>query len=113
MPTVRGNRIVATEADLREQIRTLCQLYGWKMYFTWNSRHSPGGFPDLVLVHPGQRRLVFAELKAEGGRTTPQQDEWLKALTMCGQIAEVWRPSDINWITCLLKAQDIERQEQA
>ena len=106
MPKLSGNRIVASEADLREQIRTLAKLYGWEMYFTYNSRHSPSGFPDLVLVHPQRKRLIFAELKSEQGRVTPAQQEWLTALTMCGQMAEVWRPSDINWITWLLQGHE-------
>jgi len=103
MPKLSGNRIVATEADLREQIRTLAELYGWLMYFTWNSRNSPDGFPDLVLVHPERRQVIFAELKAEGGRLTEQQKEWLSALMKCGQMVSVWKPSHIHQITWLLQ----------
>ena len=95
--------IKTTEADLREQIRSLCRLYGWMMYFTYNSRHSPGGFPDLVLVHPERRHLIFAELKADGGRLTPEQRAWLDALRLCQQDVYVWRPDDITQITWLLQ----------
>jgi hypothetical protein len=59
------------------------------------------GFPDLVLVREG--RLIFAELKRQTGRTTTQQDIWLKALQTCeyddwqslmAVKVVVWRPSD-------------------
>ena len=99
--------IPVTEADLREQIRTLCKLYGWLMYFTFNSFHSPRGFPDLVLCRPGgQGRVggvIFAELKRETGQVKPQQEEWLQALRDAGQTVYVWRPSDIEEIARVLR----------
>ncbi len=49
------------------------------------------GFPDLVLCHNRTGRVLFVELKRDDGRTTPEQDKWLRAL--CG---EVWRPSDFD-----------------
>ena len=101
MPTPK---LKTTEADLREQIRTLCKLYGWLMYFTWNSRNSPSGFPDLVLVNPRQGRVIFAELKTDKGRLTQQQDEWIGALRMCEQSeVHIWRPDDITEIARILK----------
>jgi len=103
MPTPK---LQTTEADLREQIRTLCELYGWKMYFTWNSRNSPSGFPDLVLVNPQQKRVIFAELKSEAGKVTSTQAEWLDALLACGQEVEVWRPQQIHQISWLLQPPD-------
>ena len=106
-------RLKTTEADLREQIRTLCKLYGWLMYFTWNSRNSPSGFPDLVLVNPQQKRVVFAELKTDKGRLTQQQDEWVGALRVCEQSeVHVWRPDDINRITWLLQPQEYRKKQQ-
>jgi len=109
MPTPK---LQTTEADLREQIRTLCKLYGWLMYFTWNSRNSPSGFPDLVLVNPQQKRVVFAELKRQGGRVTDSQTQWQAALIMCDQEVHVWYPDDINRITWLLQPQDHRRKQQ-
>lgn len=66
------------EKDLREQIRSLVKIYGWRMAFTQYSLRSPKGFPDLVLVRAP--RLIFAELKSEVGKTTPEQDAWLADL---------------------------------
>ena len=97
------DRIVITERDLREQIRDLCKLYGWKMYFTWRSIHSPAGFPDLVLANSEQKKVIFAELKREKGKVTPEQKEWLDALKACGQTVYVWRPGDIEAIAEILR----------
>jgi len=99
----RIDRIPVTETDLREQIRTLCKLYGWIMYFTWQSIHSPRGFPDLVLANPEQKRVIFAELKTEKGKVTANQEEWLNTLKACGQTVYVWRPADIEAIAEILR----------
>lgn len=101
-----------TEADLREQIRTLCNVYGWLMYFTHNSRRSPAGFPDLVLAHPEKGRVIYAELKSDNGRVTPEQVSWLDALSACGQETYVWRPDDITEIARLLGPRGKNKQTQ-
>jgi len=97
--------IRVTERDLREQVRDLCKLFGWKMYFSWTSIHSPRGFPDLVLANPEQKRVIFAELKSDKGTVTPQQQEWLDTLEACGQEVYVWKPGDIEGIAEILRAQ--------
>jgi len=102
-------KIKVTEADLREQIRTLCQLFGWKMYFSWTSIHSPRGFPDLVLVNPEQKRIIYAELKSEKGKLTEKQQEWLIALAACGQEVHLWRPADIEDIAEILSSRRLCR----
>jgi len=99
----RIDRIPVTEADLREQVRDLCKLFRWKMYFTWRSFHSPAGFPDLVLANPEQKRVIFAELKSEKGQLTEKQKEWLDALAACGQEVYLWKPGDIEGIARLLR----------
>ena len=95
--------IRVTERDLREQVRDLCKLFGWKMYFSWTSIHSPRGFPDLVLANPEQKRVIFAELKSEGKNPTPQQQEWLDTLDACGQEVYLWRPGDIERVAAVLR----------
>lgn len=71
----------------------LAKLRGWVWYHTHDSRRSPAGFPDLVLVRG--RRLVFAELKREGEKPTAEQQRWLDALAATGAVeAYLWRPSD-------------------
>ena len=73
------------------------------MYFSWTSIHSPRGFPDLVLAHPGQKRVIFAELKSEKGLVTKYQQEWLDTLDACGQEVYLWGPGDIENIARLLR----------
>ena len=97
------NRIPVTERDLREQVRDICKLFGWKMQFTLWSIHSPKGFPDLFLANAEQRRIIFAELKSEKGKLTPEQEEWLEILKACGQETYLWRPADILGIVEILR----------
>ena len=49
------------------------------------------GFPDIVLVKGS--KLVFAELKTETGRVSPEQKDWLAKLASTGCETYVWRPS--------------------
>ena len=83
-----------SEAQWQRKVRDLCELYGWgPIYHTHDSRRSDAGFPDLTMVKGD--RLVFAELKKETGKLTPEQRVWLAALVAAGQEATVWRPSDL------------------
>jgi len=101
-----------SEKQFEQQVHDLARLYHWLYYHTWRSYHSPAGFPDCVLVRGN--RLIFAELKAEAGKVSDKQQEWLDALGECGHkysdtqtggyplrtIPEVylWRPSQIDEI---------------
>src|SRR5438309_854864 len=62
----------------------LAHLFGWRVYRTWLSIHSPKGFPDLVLAksskRTGETRLIFAELKTEKGQASKDQERWLDLL---------------------------------
>ena len=98
------DRIVVTERDLREQVRDLAKLFGWKMYFSWTSLHSPKGFPDLVLACQVRQRVIYAELKAEKGKVSESQREWLDELAACGQEVYLWRPADFEEIARILRS---------
>ena len=93
---MRNTKLVVTERDLREQVRDLCKLFGWRFYFTWTSIHSPKGFPDLVLVSSERRRVLYVELKTEKGKVTDSQQGWLDDLSDTGQEVYLWRPKDIE-----------------
>ena len=56
------------------------------------------GFPDLVMVHDKKKMVIFAELKSEQGRLSPQQKDWTSALLVAGAYCFVWHPSDIDEI---------------
>jgi len=83
-----------TEKEFLQQVRDLAKLCGWLTYHTYDSRRSPEGFPDLVLVRGNQ--IVFAELKSEKGSVRPEQRMWLDALEkVCNVEVYLWRPH--NW----------------
>jgi len=91
------------EDQLQEAILELCQWLRLKAFHIYDSRKSAGaGFPDLVISGPGG--TIFAELKSEKGKVSLSQDEWLNILTLSGQVAVVWRPSDMPEIRRTLNA---------
>jgi len=96
------------EKDWQRVVMEMAQLAGWKRaHFRPAIRQSGTfstpvagdgkGFPDLVLVHRFAREKIFAELKTDKGRTTPEQDDWLEIL---GGV--VWRPRDIDAVRARL-----------
>ena len=91
-----------TEKQLQSDIIRLAKAAGWKTYHTHDSRRSEFGYPDLTMVRRG--RLIFAELKRELGKSTPEQSEWLEALSVVPRIEVfIWRPQDWTEIEGVLK----------
>lgn len=84
-----------TEAQLQNHVIGLARVLGWDYYHTHDSRRSPGGFPDLVLVHRGKSICLVRELKTEKGKFRPRQEDWLESLHAAGVDAGVWRPRDV------------------
>lgn len=83
-----------SESDLLRHVTGLARSLGWKVHHTVNSRKSPPGFPDLVMVKG--KRLLFVELKSERGRLSEAQVGWLKVLAKAGAVdVRVWRPKDV------------------
>jgi len=97
------HRIIVTERDLREWVRDLCNLFGWRFLFTWTSIHSPRGMLDLLLINKEQKRVIFAELKSEKGKMSPEQQQVFEELKACGQEVWLWRPADIEGIANILR----------
>ncbi len=81
-----------TEKGFQDAVIELAKLRGWKCYHTWNSRHSEAGFPDLLMLRGA--RIVAAELKRDGRKATPQQDDWLLAFAKAGVMVYEWHPRD-------------------
>jgi len=80
-----------SERDLLAEVRALAEGMGWLVYHTWDSRHSPKGLPDLLMVKG--HRLIAAELKAQKGKVTDEQEQWLRALARVQTVdAMVIRP---------------------
>lgn len=66
------------------------------------------GFPDLLMVKPP--RLVVAELKAQKGRLTPEQELWLNRFAeVPGVEAYEWRPDDLDDAIEVLTAKRVRR----
>ncbi len=61
------------------------------------------GFPDLVLVNPTQRRVIYAEVKSETGKLSVAQIAWKVILEAAGQEYHLWQPKDWNEIEKMLR----------
>jgi len=116
-----------TEVQFQQQVTELAEMRGWEWFHprpgrTLNGWRTPGsgtmakGWPDLVLVRAGDRRLIFAELKRDAGRTTDDQERVMELLdrldTAHGWISlpgvprvetHVWRPRDWDEIEAALR----------
>ncbi|ASR83900.1 hypothetical protein SEA_SHROOMS_19 [Arthrobacter phage Shrooms] len=100
-----------TEAAWQKKVQDLLTLYGWKWYHAPDNRPGRGGYvqnikagyPDIHAVRG--KRSIYAELKRETGKTTPEQDEWLEALSEAGHETYVWRPRDIDEVITILSSQ--------
>lgn len=94
----RGDRPAAgqrweNEAAFQQAVVDLARWRRWLVYFVPDSRRSPAGWPDLVLVRRGV--MVAAELKSRAGRLRPEQRTWLDALDgVPGVRVYVWRSTD-------------------
>ena len=91
-----------TEADFQATVRELAELYGWTVFGTWNSKHSPAGEPDLRMVHPEWRRMIWAELKTETGELSRTQEDALRILARARQEWYLWRPRHMDEIEQVL-----------
>lgn len=76
-------------------------LRRWRWFHDNDSRRNKAGLPDLLLVR--RDRLIFAELKAEDGRLSEPQREWLAALRGASAEAYCWRPSDWQEVLAVLR----------
>jgi hypothetical protein len=84
------------EDELRDQhIVQLARMCGYLIYWTWNSKHSPAGFPDIYLLHPGTGAILIRELKRVGNKPTEAQQAWLDGFGVAGLDAAVWTPADM------------------
>ena len=83
-----------TEKQFQSQVVMAARSSGWTVYHTYDRRSAPG-FPDLVLVRD---RVLFRELKTDGGRVSKAQESWGDALTAAGADFKIWRPRDLKTI---------------
>lgn len=122
------------EYELQSQIAQLAHILGWETIafrpaMTKRGMRTPGtgsmakGWPDMTLVRTRDRRIIFAELKSNVGKLSPDQERVIDVLTMLtadGMIrsgvypggppyeptrveVHVWRPRDFDQIEQALR----------
>ena len=96
-PYEDDHRLDMPEADLQAAVIDLARHLGYRHHHTYDSRRSPKGFPDLVLVHGPRRRTLYVELKSMKGHLTRDQTGWLDELAEAGNHVHLWTP--VDWIT--------------
>jgi hypothetical protein len=102
-----------TEQELQAFVRRTARLLGWRVHHEKYSIGSDSGYPDLTLLHPGQGRTVWMELKREGkwptrrrkvnGRWRDGQDGWLLDLLEAGNETYLVWPCDRQDVAELLQ----------
>lgn len=96
LPTLRVN-----ERDWQRTVIDYARWRGWDLrYHTQHSLGSEPGYPDWTLVHD---RVVFVELKGDGGKLTASQRRWVDGLTGAGAEVHVWWPSDWHHVERVLR----------
>lgn len=110
-PDSQQRPVPISEADFQAQVVELAGLLGWRHLHVrrtvgrgrkWTTSTNLQGWPDLLLWHERQRRVLAAELKTDAGRATPEQLEVLDSLRVAGLEAHLWRPRDWDQITRVL-----------
>ena len=100
-----------SEADFQRWVIEQAQARGGRVHATRPARTKKGwrtpiqgdkGFPDLVPVHPEQKRLIFAEVKRDGDKRTPAQEDWYCWLFQTKAEVYIWRPGDWETIVDIL-----------
>jgi hypothetical protein len=95
-----GRAPFVSEADFQGQLVKAAKRMGYDpIYYTHDSRRSEEGFPDLVMCHVRQRRVVYAELKNDERAFSEDQLHWHAALRACGQEAYLFR--FVDWDAAL------------
>lgn len=71
--------LVSSEAEWERWVVAAARLFGWRVAkINAAPNLSDSGVPDLLLARGG--RVLFIELKVEGGGTTPEQERWIEEL---------------------------------
>ncbi len=93
---------------LQDSIIELGHMYGWfSAHFTsvlatgrdgkprYRTPFSADGrgFPDIVMVRPGDR-AIFVEVKGDGDKLRAEQTQWLTWLSDAGCETYVWTPKE-------------------
>lgn len=83
-----------TEKQLQKRVVDAANLMGWTVFHPRYSIGSDPGYPDLTLVSPDLRAVLWLELKVGKNRPTVTQAAWLRTLHRAGQRVAVIRETD-------------------
>jgi hypothetical protein len=98
---IKNPALEMAEAPFQASVIALAKLAGWRCYHTHDSRKSPEGFPDLILVKGPL--MLAVECKRDSAEATPEQRAWLEAFDAVKVVASyVWRPRDMAEITTMI-----------
>jgi hypothetical protein len=110
-PEVRALRAI-TERQWQATVEKLMTAHGWHWYHATDNRpvtaksgrkyvqNIRAGWPDLFAVKGP--RLLAVELKREEGKTSREQDAWLRVLAAAGVEVHVWKPRDLAEVRVVL-----------
>lgn len=95
---------------LQATIIELAHMYGWRVahwpsvritgrgggsYYATPLAADTKGFPDLVLVRRNDRTM-FVEIKGDGDKIRPDQQQWISDIASTGVEMYVWTPRDLD-----------------
>lgn len=108
----RGRLTFRYEKDFAQSLVDDAVRLDWGVWRTHNSKSSPAGWPDLVMIHEGAGISIFAELKLDQRRRkkaerelSPAQRRTLVALWRAGHRVFVWTPSYAHQFMAVLLLQ--------
>lgn len=115
---------MTTEREFTQQVVDLARMFGFEHVHFRPAKTAHGwrtpvegsmgeGWPDWILVRERDRRLIFAELKGDGGKVSPAQERVLEILRSLDTGIRpvnsarvevfVWHPSDLEQIAEVLR----------
>ena len=99
---------MTTEKQFLPTVIELLRCLGWEVDHTFEQRQyahrSSKGRPDIVAV---RERVVWIEVKGDGGKLTPEQEYWIDLLKKARQEIYVIYPEDYYWLVEVLKRSHI------
>lgn len=118
IPRMRGMRLrvvpglkrVIPERELIQMVRRLYEIYGCVVASTQGYTHCKGvtkGTPDLYVQHTGAQKTWWHEVKREGSKLRPEQEQFLAREQSCDRPA-YWGGIDAAELA-LLDAGIVER----
>lgn len=87
-----------SEKQFLAQVIELATRFGYKVEHIFEqyqyARRTSKGFPDLLMVRLNadgiSARLLFAEIKGRKGKTSEEQEDWIRILKAAKQEVYLW-----------------------